>query len=900
MATIGSRIEYQSHLGTVRYVGDVAGTPPGIWLGVEWDDPRRGKHSGIHKGHEYFQCTVPNSGSFIRPTSSISFGRSFMEALIAKYMSDPAARPRDTDKVRNKIAHVERLREVSLDGEGVASSDDEGRISQMHLNVRGLNLSKNLIPSWDIVIDIIRQLSNTPPHQSQSISFTTGPLPQASLTLRELRLNDTLVPWNELPHISAAFPLLENLQFGYNHVKDHDLALATPHVFFGSLESLFLDGNEVTNWSTIIRAILRFPKLTLSTNILNEIPPYNNTLGTIPLRKLVLTSNNISSWDSVDAIHQWCPSLETLSLHDNPLSKVNGSHPRQCIVARIPTLTSLDGSGVSPSERQDAELYYLSQIVQSVSSEEERLKRHPQWLALCEKYGRPSEVKQDTSNKMSNRLIGITVFHLEEPPRDGSSNSPPPYGSKSNIRILPSMPLRALRLKILKSLKIPSSRSEETRLWAMLHREDGMWVFSEIQTYDHEADWFGLEEGSGIGPQMADTKVQAPPPSAMYTQQPVRPPHAPVFEFTKRKKWADLLVTELAGTIILVLSPNGEVLYCGAAAVELLGWKEDDVIDTELASWMHEEDVTPFLTHFDSCIASHMEMSTFVRLSGKSSSDVPWRLFEVRGHPYYDPDQRECLCFFAMARPYPSRNTAMLDSFLELKIENERLRQRLIELRPSSYPPPPYLSAPAISNVRGSRDENDHGRYQPLSLPRPYFHVPTSRAVIPLEDVTPERERHVASINSYPAAPRIRPREDEAEKEEVARKKKARKLANGAAAQYICVTCGRTDSPEWRKGPLGAKTLCNACGLRWAKRNQKRKAEGPDAASEGTPNPSGPSNGEVDGELGRSNLTSITVFSAPYFAPLPLLNTPCLGFAFSHPNIHARCFSIIPYIFSHS
>ena len=55
-------------------------------------------------------------------------------------------------------------------------------------------------------------------------------------------------------------------------------------------------------------------------------------------------------------------------------------------------------------------------------------------------------------------------------------------------------------------------------------------------------------------------------------------------------------------------------------------------------------------------------------------------------------------------------------------------------------------------------------------------------------------------------------------------------------SQRVCVTCGRTDSPEWRKvrlqlklspgyptefamqGPLGPKTLCNACGLRWAKR----------------------------------------------------------------------------------
>jgi PAS domain-containing protein len=70
-------------------------------------------------------------------------------------------------------------------------------------------------------------------------------------------------------------------------------------------------------------------------------------------------------------------------------------------------------------------------------------------------------------------------------------------------------------------------------------------------------------------------------------------PHAPsasstaVFEFTRRKKWADLLITELSGTLILVLSTSGEVLYCGAAAVELLGWKEEEVIDTELANWMH-------------------------------------------------------------------------------------------------------------------------------------------------------------------------------------------------------------------------------------------------------------------------------------------------------------------------
>ena len=39
--------------------------------------------------------------------------------------------------------------------------------------------------------------------------------------------------------------------------------------------------------------------------------------------------------------------------------------------------------------------------------------------------------------------------------------------------------------------------------------------------------------------------------------------------------------------------------------------------------------------------------------------------------------------------------------------------------------------------------------------------------------------------------------------------------------QHICVQCGRTESPEWRRGPNGPKTLCNACGLRWAKTDRK-------------------------------------------------------------------------------
>lgn len=145
-----------------------------------------------------------------------------------------------------------------------------------------------------------------------------------------------------------------------------------------------------------------------------------------------------------------------------------------------------------------------------------------------------------------------------------------------------------------------------------------------------------------------------------------------------------------------------------------------------------------------------------------------------------------------------------------------------------------------------------------LSLPRAYqshyFAGPPLKASNPssggvaLEEISPVREHFSNNQSTYGGSntgsnSRSRARDiDDVDGIEPPRKKKARKMTSSAAhsddnagsssgkaassaPQYVCVTCGRTDSPEWRKGPLGAKTLCNACGLRWAKRNQKKKAE---------------------------------------------------------------------------
>jgi len=52
---IGTRISFNSHLGTVKFVGTVDNST-GIWLGVEWDEPNRGKHDGSKDGKHYFSC----------------------------------------------------------------------------------------------------------------------------------------------------------------------------------------------------------------------------------------------------------------------------------------------------------------------------------------------------------------------------------------------------------------------------------------------------------------------------------------------------------------------------------------------------------------------------------------------------------------------------------------------------------------------------------------------------------------------------------------------------------------------------------------------------------------------------------------------------------------------------
>ena len=235
-----------------------------------------------------------------------------------------------------------------------------------------------------------------------------------------------------------------------------------------------------------------------------------------------------------------------------------------------------------------------------------------------------------------------------------------------------------------------------------------------------------------------------------------------------------------------------------------------------------------------------------------------------------------------MARPYPTKNAALLDSFLEHKIENERLLKRIGELKREELEEQDeqdrmYAEQIAASTAgttpldNGSKAQKTHGDSTPVENrkePTPNYQgmPPPAKPTISntaltrqnlsdalsgqkTEGIADKMSRYESSgthLESIELLTGLRYRDGERshgistgdtspalirgdagiailldrDRERDGNKKDKKKLK--VADEYVCSDCGTLDSPEWRKGPKGPKTLCNACGLRWAKKEKKR------------------------------------------------------------------------------
>ncbi|KAJ7685561.1 white collar 2 type of transcription factor [Mycena polygramma] len=299
----------------------------------------------------------------------------------------------------------------------------------------------------------------------------------------------------------------------------------------------------------------------------------------------------------------------------------------------------------------------------------------------------------------------------------------------------------------------------------------------------------------------------------------------PTFEFGKRKRWADLVITELVDVLLLVLSPQGKVLYCGNGLKGLLGWKDTDLIDYDFIDLLNAEDKDGFLQAFEGSLRTGNPMASYyvrIRTVPGSVSNPPITeelVFEVNGRPQIieeeDDPAAPVQVFFAVAKPHPNKNVAMLDTFLDLQEEHDRLQHRVAELRARA--PRTAPSSPASSNASST------SMYATTSMvtKHPISQSPQTYPTSPVEEISPSPQTGLYDAGHFDNPPAATSGQNEDDDDPLKKKKVPKKVL--PTEQHVCITCGRTESPEWRKGPLGPKTLCNACGLRWAKQTKVQK-----------------------------------------------------------------------------
>ncbi|PBK93057.1 hypothetical protein ARMGADRAFT_1012740 [Armillaria gallica] len=520
---IGARISLSGHVGSIHFVGPVRGTT-GTWLGVEWDNPERGKHDGVRDGTRYFSCRIPKSGSFIRPSSNVSYGRSFLEALQSKYIELPHGSEStekvilgssrgaieieavNLDKIRQKFSNLERLQEISLDNELVCKGDEPpGAIKKTCPNVRGLDLSMSLVPSWDVVASITAELPgltrlvlNRNRLASPSDTFKMS---SAFMRVTDLQLNDTLTSWDQMLEIVRFMPKLQQVEMGYNHLMRLSEGLDTVYPTV-TIQSINLDSNSLSDWIHIMECLghscTSLTTIILTSNDIKEIPFPTERQSRLPaIRSVSLSANGLGSWRDIDALAAWCPGLETLYIRGNPLVQETDQarYSRQFIIAKIPSLVALDATAISLKERTDCELFYLSHISHNdVGSEGELIRKHPQWNNLRAKHGLLDEAPtqpQDKTDRLSKRLIELNAYRTMSPTIDFAQLL---ETQPVKIKALPSMALHILRQKLCKATK--TGTKADVAIW-MIMRDNSV-VELGVDRDKQDIAWLGFDQGSSI------------------------------------------------------------------------------------------------------------------------------------------------------------------------------------------------------------------------------------------------------------------------------------------------------------------------------------------------------------------------------------------------------------------
>ncbi|XP_076761098.1 glyoxalase 1 isoform X1 [Xylocopa sonorina] len=447
---IDSRIECDGYQGTLKYVGPV-GETKGLWLGIDWDDPARGKHNGTYEGVKYFKARHPTSGSFIRPGKA-KFGISCPEAIKIRYgliNDELAGIDRDTlmslqkdinapffevvgfSKVNRKQSKFDQLKTVWLREQYVSTAGKPDELKELCPNLEELDISKNLINSWQTVADICCQL-----HCLVRLNVSENYLPieenmevlkDSFLTVQYLTMAKMNYNWFDIQRCMCMFPSLQEISVYFNIINIIQKPLEDDNLM--KICKLTLEGNFISSWDEILKlgSLPCLEYLNLNSNKIDKIrfptsEPTAKTSAFFNLQQLHISQNNISEWQSISELEK-LNNLEDLKFRENPiLRNENLETARQLIIARISKLKSLNGTEILHDERRGAEFdylkLYLTKWIETENNSEERnqfIIEHPRYPALVEKCGISDIPSSKTKVEMVSNVITVEFVCPDHP-----------------------------------------------------------------------------------------------------------------------------------------------------------------------------------------------------------------------------------------------------------------------------------------------------------------------------------------------------------------------------------------------------------------------------------------------------------------------------------------------------
>ncbi|KAK7099859.1 uncharacterized protein [Littorina saxatilis] len=228
-------------------------------------------------------------------------------------------------------------------------------------------------------------------------------------TVNQLVLNDTGIAWKGIACLLRLFPNIEELHLSLNNYTSVDLP---PDFVHPSLARLFFNGNPVNDWSHVRSLGLAFPNMKqlflADTDISSLEDDVEHLAQAFPsLEMLSLNKSLLEGWEEVEQLRLF-PTLTDVRVLGIPFLEEQGSSARRKqVVARLPNITKLNGSGVTEEEREDAERAFLRLYMDSEDKPE-------RYFELEKVYGKLDPLANVSLSKYNvDVVMGERREHLE-------------------------------------------------------------------------------------------------------------------------------------------------------------------------------------------------------------------------------------------------------------------------------------------------------------------------------------------------------------------------------------------------------------------------------------------------------------------------------------------------------